>query len=72
MLIHSGLLFHQLPDIGCICYLFLFLNIFLLDVLFVMPDLVLALFHFKFPLSDIPLTGIRTYLLHQSAVSLRL
>jgi hypothetical protein len=36
----------------------------LLDILFVMPVQVLALFHFKFPFSDLPLEGIRTCLLH--------
>jgi hypothetical protein len=46
------LLPYQIVDIICICYLFLFVIFLLHDILFVMPDLVLLLFHsFKiFPL----------------------
>jgi hypothetical protein len=40
----------------------------LFDILLVMSFLVLALFHFKFPFSDLLLNGIRTCLLHQSAL----
>jgi len=53
MLILCVLLSHQIVDIICICYLFLFVIFLLHDVLFLMPDLVLLLVlfqFFKFPL----------------------
>jgi hypothetical protein len=60
MLRSYSLLFHQVTNIDCIRYLFFFfVTSLLLDVLFVIPDTVLLLFHFKIPLSDVPLKGIR-------------
>ena len=60
MVILCVLLSHQIVDITCIFYLFLFVIFLLHDILFVMPDLVLLLFHFQFLLSDLPCTAIGT------------
>ena len=60
MLILCVLLSHQIVDIICICYLFLFVIFLFHDILFVMPDLVLLLFHFQFLPSNFPCAAIGT------------
>ena len=68
MLILCVLLSHQLVDIVCICSLLLsviYIYIYYLyNILFVMPDLVLLLFHFQFLLSHLTSTGVGMWLLH--------
>jgi hypothetical protein len=52
MLIECGLLFHNIVDLVCICYLFLFAICLLHGSWFAMPGLVLLLFCFLFLLID--------------------
>jgi hypothetical protein len=42
------ILSHQIVDIICICYPFMFAIILLHDISFVIPDLVMLLFNFQF------------------------
>jgi hypothetical protein len=71
MPIYCGTLSHQIVDTVCTCYLFLFTIILLHDTLFVMPSLVLLLYHFQFLLSSPPLDSLRNLpSLPTSAVSL--
>ena len=72
MLILCVLLSHQIVDIACICslllsviYIYIYIYIYILyDVMFVMPDLVLLLFHFQFLLSHLTSTAVGMWLLH--------
>jgi len=63
MLMWCVSLSHQIVPRVCICCVFLFVKFLSRDVSFVMPDIVLLLFHFQPLLSDLPSTTTRTCLL---------